>query len=75
MFQKGLYNFESLYEFINKTCTVFCTAMTFKKYTKIYMRYLQFKITSTGNTACLKKSFTIVFQMLPCGECYENVYN
>jgi hypothetical protein len=27
-----------------------------------------------NNTECLKKSFTMVFQMLLCGECYENVY-
>jgi hypothetical protein len=26
-----------------------------------------------NNTGCLKKIFTMVFQMLRCGECYENV--
>jgi hypothetical protein len=26
------------------------------------------------NTGCFKKSFTMVFQMLLCGECYKNVY-
>jgi hypothetical protein len=30
-------------------------------------------MTFTGNARCLKNSFTVVFQMLPCGECYENV--
>jgi hypothetical protein len=25
------------------------------------------------NTVCFNKSFTIVLQMLLCGECYENV--
>jgi hypothetical protein len=27
----------------------------------------------TGNEEHFKKSFTMVFQMLLCGECYENV--
>jgi hypothetical protein len=32
-------------------------------------------VTSSGNAGCFKKkSFTIVFQMLLGGECYENVY-
>jgi hypothetical protein len=31
-------------------------------------------VTSSGNVECFKKSFTMVFQMLLCGECYENVY-
>jgi protein-arginine kinase activator protein McsA len=27
-----------------------------------------------GCTECFKKSFTLVFQMLLCGECYGNIY-
>jgi hypothetical protein len=27
-----------------------------------------------NNKGCFKKSFTLMFQMLLCGECYENVY-
>jgi hypothetical protein len=38
------------------------------------MGYLRFSVTPTGNEECFKKSFTIVFQMLLRGECYENVY-
>jgi hypothetical protein len=26
------------------------------------------------NTGCFKNNFTIVFEMLLCGECYEDVY-
>jgi hypothetical protein len=26
------------------------------------------------HTGCFKKSFTMVFQMLLCGKCYENIY-
>jgi hypothetical protein len=28
---------------------------------------------SSPNTRCLKKSFTVLFQMLLCDECYENI--
>jgi hypothetical protein len=31
------------------------------------------QFASTGNAGCLKKCFTMVFQMLLFGECYENV--
>jgi hypothetical protein len=31
-------------------------------------------IGNAGNAGCFKKSFTSVFQMLLCGECYGNVY-
>jgi hypothetical protein len=34
----------------------------------------RFNVTSTGNAGCLKNNFTMVFQMLLCDECYENVY-
>jgi hypothetical protein len=38
-----------------------------------------FELDLTSNWLCtryrvLKKSFTMVFQMLLCGKCYENVY-
>jgi hypothetical protein len=38
------------------------------------MRQLRFNVTSIGNAACFKKSFTMVFQMLLCGERYESAY-
>jgi hypothetical protein len=31
-------------------------------------------VTSTANAGRFKNRFTMVFQMLLCGECYENVY-
>jgi hypothetical protein len=45
-----------------------------EKYTEFYLGKLRFNVTSTGNAECFTKSFTMVFQMLLCGECYENVY-
>jgi hypothetical protein len=33
-----------------------------------------FQVTSTGNAGRYKKSFTMVIQMILCGECYKNVY-
>jgi hypothetical protein len=33
-----------------------------------------FNVTSPGNAVCFKKRFTMVLQMLLCGECCENVY-
>jgi hypothetical protein len=31
-------------------------------------------VTANLNAGCFKKGFPVVFQMLLCGECYENVY-
>jgi hypothetical protein len=31
-------------------------------------------VASTGNAGCFKINFTMVFQMILCGECYENVF-
>jgi hypothetical protein len=31
--------------------------------------------TCIKSTACFKNNFIMVFQMLQCRECYENVYN
>jgi hypothetical protein len=31
-------------------------------------------IVKTEITDCFKKSFTVLFQMLMCSECYDNVY-
>jgi hypothetical protein len=42
------------------------------KDTEFYFGQLRLNMTSTGNEGCLKKNFTRVFQMLLCGECYEN---
>jgi hypothetical protein len=44
------------------------------KDTEFYLGYLRFKLTFTGNAGCYRKSFTMVFQMLLCGERFENVY-
>jgi hypothetical protein len=38
------------------------------------MRQLWPNVTSTRNAGCFKKGFTMLFKMLLCGECYENVY-
>jgi hypothetical protein len=35
---------------------------------------VSFNVTSTGNSGCFRKSFAMVFQMLLCGESFENVY-
>jgi hypothetical protein len=53
-------------------CFYFCNIA---KHSDFYMELLRFKVTSTGNAGCFKKSFIIIFQMLLCGECYENVCN
>jgi uncharacterized membrane protein (DUF373 family) len=47
---------------------------TVAKHTEFYLRKLRFKVTSTGNAGGFKKSFTTVFEMLLCSECYENVH-
>jgi hypothetical protein len=44
------------------------------KRTEFILEWLRFNLTSTSTAGCLKKPFTVVFQMLLCGECYENVY-
>jgi hypothetical protein len=44
------------------------------KYTKFYLRLLRFDVTFTGNAGYFKNIFTMLFQMLLCGEWYENVY-
>jgi hypothetical protein len=43
------------------------------RHTEFYLGLLRFNVTSTGNAGCFKRSFTLVFQMLLCGEYYENV--
>jgi hypothetical protein len=44
------------------------------KYIEFYLGYLRFIVTSTANAGCIKKSVTMILQMLLCGECYENAY-
>jgi hypothetical protein len=44
------------------------------EHTEFYLEQLRFNVTSTGTAGCFRKSFTTVFQMLLCGERYENVY-
>jgi hypothetical protein len=44
------------------------------KHTEVYQGQLRFNVTSTDNAACFEKSFTVVFHMLLCGDCYEKVY-
>jgi hypothetical protein len=44
------------------------------KHAKFCLGYLWFNVTSPGNARCFKSSFSMVFQMLLCGECYENIY-
>jgi hypothetical protein len=38
VFQKEVHNFESLYKFIQRTCTVFFECHNVAKYTKFYLR-------------------------------------
>jgi hypothetical protein len=44
------------------------------KHAEFYLGKLRINVTFTGNLGCFKKSFTMVFQVLLCGKCYENVY-
>jgi hypothetical protein len=44
------------------------------KDSEFYLGQLRVNVTSTGNAGCFKKSFTMVFQTLLCGEFYEDVY-
>jgi hypothetical protein len=44
------------------------------KHTEFYLGWLRFNVTSNGNEGCFKKSCTVIFKMLLCGECYGNVY-
>jgi hypothetical protein len=39
------------------------------KHTKMH-----FNVNYIGNAGCFKNSFTMIFQMLLCGECYEIIY-
>jgi hypothetical protein len=39
------------------------------KHTEFYQGHLRLNVTATGNAGYFKKSFTIIFQMLLCGEC------
>jgi hypothetical protein len=45
------------------------------EHAQFYVGSLRFNVTFTDNAGCLKKSFTMVFQILLCGECYRNVYS
>jgi hypothetical protein len=110
LFQKELYNFQSLYKFIQRTSTVRVRVrVTFRltvsqsiclgvkpilglltknlslsgsvlnchnvaKHTEFCLGELRFNATCTGNVGCFKKSFTVVFQIWLCDECYVNVY-
>jgi hypothetical protein len=58
MFQKELYNFESLCIFIQKIYTAFWTPK-YGKHTEFHLKQLRFSVTPTGNAGCFKKSFTI----------------
>jgi hypothetical protein len=44
------------------------------KYSEFYLGQVRSNVTSTADAGCFKKSFTMVLQMLLCGECYEKVY-
>jgi hypothetical protein len=44
------------------------------KHTEFYLGQLLFNATSTSNAGRFKKSFTMEFQMLLCGESYEHSY-
>jgi hypothetical protein len=42
-------------------------------HTEFYLGDLRFSV-STSNARCFKRSFTMVLQILLCGECYKNAY-
>jgi hypothetical protein len=44
------------------------------KHTEFYLGWLRFNVTSSGIAWCFKKIYIMVFQMLLCCVCYENVY-
>jgi hypothetical protein len=44
------------------------------KHTEFYMGYLQLNVTFTDNAGCSKKGFTMVYQILLRGQCYEKVH-
>jgi hypothetical protein len=44
------------------------------RYTEFYVGYLRFNVTSLAMQSVFKKSFTMMYQMLLCVECYINVY-
>jgi hypothetical protein len=67
--KKRFITFKSLYKFIQ---VLNCHNVA--KHTEFYLGYLRFIVTFTGNAGCFKRSFTMVFKILLCGECYENVY-
>jgi hypothetical protein len=44
------------------------------KHMEFNLEQLRFNETSTGNVGRFKMTFTMIFQMLLSGECYENVW-
>jgi hypothetical protein len=76
VFQKVLYNIESLYKFIQRTCTAI---MYMHCHNIAEHTVLPGIVTVQRNFHWLcrvfkKKSFTLAFQMLLCVRCYENVH-
>jgi hypothetical protein len=67
VFHKELYNFQMLSKSIQRACTVFWTVI-------IWQNTPSFIWNINGSMRCFKKRFTMVFQILLCGECYENAY-
>jgi hypothetical protein len=47
--------------------------MSLSKYLSSIYIYI-YKCSLSDYTGCSKMTFTMVFRMLLCGECYENVY-
>jgi hypothetical protein len=41
-----------------------------EKQTEFYLGELRFNVTFTGNAGCFKKSFTVLLEVLLCGEWY-----
>jgi hypothetical protein len=73
VFQKELYNIERLYKFIQRAYTLFWTVVLQQD----TPNFVQDSYGSMWLLAVMQgvseKSFTLVFQMLLSGECYENV--
>jgi hypothetical protein len=53
LFQNELYNFGSLYKFIQRICTVFSTIKSSKTH-RVLSQIVRFNVISTANAGCLK---------------------
>jgi hypothetical protein len=72
-FKRGLQFWKFLSVYSEDMCSVL-NCHNVAKHTEFYLRELRFNVNYTDNGGCFKRSFTTIFQMLLCGECYENIH-